>query len=159
MRALLPVLGMAVGLFGGLGVNYAITQHQKAPSPVLTECEYEVYGACILKAGKVSIDKARMEKAFEIAAAYWDTDVWAAKNWTVVIHDRDPFMLGSELVWGVNYMTLKRFDFAAPRVTCPEPVFIHEWGHLALPKGDHEDPRYEDENISKALAVAGLEGC
>jgi hypothetical protein len=157
LKTLPAALSVATAILVGQLVGACSSSlHTRHPT---RSCDYVVYGACVVHVENVRVSEERMKRGFELAAAYWSGDVWATKGWTVFIRGRDPFTFGDGLLWGVTFPTLDRMDFAAPRVTCPEPVFIHEWGHAGAKVMEHDDPRFDDAAINAALKAAGIEGC
>lgn len=123
-------------------------------------CDAEVYGACVVyDPGVQHIPVSRLEAMFRTAAKHWDTEPEAIRGWTVVVKARDPFMFGTDLVWGITLFAVKRVDFALPAARCPEVVFVHEWGHAGANVLGHDDPRFESSAIWQRLAEAGADGC
>ena len=142
-----------------LALGFACAGNQPVQSPAPGPCDQVVYGACVIYTdGAPYISQERFRKAFEFAAKYWDGDVYATEGWTLLVRGRDAYML-DVLVWGVALPSLKRFEFATPNATCPEIIFVHEWGHAGAVIHNHDDLRFADGAIVAALHDAGIDGC
>lgn len=139
-----------------------------APKPaVVDSCDY-VYGACVLYTPEAPrLAHQRIEQAFERAALHWGTKPTALTGWTVVVHGYGPQPVAGGFLWGITLVDRSRVDYWIEYPTCPEAVFVHEWGHASdwaaggsgiphLP-GVPDDARYDDAAILKTLA--GLKGC
>jgi hypothetical protein len=153
-------------------VGCAPAQRTASPS-VVAPCD-EVYGACVLYGADAPypIPHERLVQAFELAAKHWGEKPEAIRGWTVVVHGYAPMNLYGTDVWGITLPELKRLDFVYKHPTCPEPVFIHEFGHAAsLARGEDgrphdefsvmlnydDEPRFKDSNIVQTLK--GVPGC
>jgi hypothetical protein len=129
---------------------------------------HRIYGACVLYSAETpGFVSDRVRGAFERAASYWGTGPDAITGWTVVFHGYGARSAGRFAYWGLTSDYARRVDVAIEYPTCPEVVFIHEWGHAAslaaggvgrphLP-GIPDDPGFDDAKILAALH--GLEGC
>lgn len=116
-----------------------------------------VHGATILyNPGVERWSDAKLERMFDAAARYWGVSVDALDGYVVIVHDRDGFNIGSIGVWGVTFTSLRRMEFAQARPDCAEMVFVHEFGHGGADILNHDDERFEDENIRSFLTEAGI---
>lgn len=154
MKALGTFLVLVAGIAGGFGLVEAVRTlsalHDVAAVALPAGCDAEVYGACVVfETGAPALSQEKLERAFETAAFHWNTDVWAIKGWTVVVHGRNVMEVVSvgQAYWGVSFMDIHHMDFATPLVTCPEFVFVHEWGHAGAGVLGHEDERFLDDAI------------
>lgn len=152
-------------------LGFAVLLACVGPQPKLAttpdSCDY-VYGACVLyDSDATTLTRARIKTAFERAAQHWGSEPTALKGWTIVAHGYGPVPAFNGFLWGITFVEKNRLDYWIEYPTCPEVVFVHEWGHasdwaaggLGRPHvpGKPDDARYDDRAILATLR--GLEGC
>ncbi len=152
MRRLLPVLLV----LAAVGACAHVARSAKPGAGMAPEC-MPVYGACVLFEGSMRASMPQVREAFEHAAALWKTDPWALRGWTVVFHGMAPLGWGDIWFWGLTQPPLRRIDVVFEMPQCPALVLVHEWGHVALRTGGHEDARYATEVILANLS--DVPGC